>query len=81
MAGPEAPFPLKSIEDLMCRDCPFPMKEAGLSDEHIAQFETWRKGIAKQIAAGTQYLVTRLHAAEGTEVPHQLKAFFASYLT
>lgn len=79
MVEPGVPFPMKSIEDLMCRDCPFPMKEAGLTDDHIAQFEEWREGIARQIALGVQHLMSQLYAAKGTEIPHQLRTFFATY--
>lgn len=42
--GPEVPFPLNALEDVMCRDCPFPMKE-NWPDDVRQSFEDWRKKV------------------------------------
>lgn len=67
-AGPEVPFPLKIIDDLLCRECPFPAKKSGMSDKWISDFEQWRSGIAADLTAG----FIRLHAQRNLSANNQL---------
>lgn len=44
MSEPGVPFPLRTIEEVLCRDCPFPAKTSWTEDfEHV--FDKWRQGV------------------------------------
>jgi hypothetical protein len=45
--GPEVPFPLRIIEDVMCRDCPFPKQ--GFDGVQIDALEQWQNDVLKQV--------------------------------
>lgn len=50
MAGPEVPFPMKMVEEVLCRECPFP-SQANWTGTFDQELDKWQKEFLKKLSA------------------------------